>query len=304
MFCTIGEMSGEGYLRIGELSRRVGVSPELLRAWERRYDLLGPDRSPGGFRLYSDADVERIGVMKEHLGRGLSAAEAARLARVEAPTPVRAVVENRAELAADREALRDALDRFDEVGAHDALDRLLSTFTAETVLGDVVMPLLRELGDRWEQGQATIAQEHFASNLLRGRLHGMARGWDRGTGPRAILACPPDDLHDLGLLVFGLALRARGWRITFLGANTPLETIADTASRISPDVIVIAALMPSRIRSVLGQVRELAKDRRVALAGAAATPKLAEQAGAELLAEDPLHAAERLAGLSPAGASN
>ena len=300
MFCTIGEMSGEGYLRIGELSRRVGVSPELLRAWERRYDLLGPDRSPGGFRLYSDADVERIGVMKEHLGRGLSAAEAARLARVVAPTPVRAVVENRAELAADREALRDALDRFDEVGAHDALDRLLSTFTAETVLGDVVMPLLRELGDRWEQGQATIAQEHFASNLLRGRLLGLARGWDRGTGPRAILACPPDDLHDLGLLVFGLALRARGWRITFLGANTPLETISDTASRISPDVIVIAALMPSRIRSVLGQVRELAKDRRVALAGAAATPKLAEQAGAELLAEDPLHAAERLAGFSPA----
>lgn len=302
MFSTISGMNAAGYLRIGELSRRVGVSPELLRAWERRYGLLGPERSPGGFRLYSDVDVARIRAMKEHLGRGLSAAEAARLARTVEAAPEREEVV-RPELAAEQDALRDALDRFDEVGAHDALDRLFSTFTMETVLGDVVIPLLHDLGDRWEQGQATVAQEHFASNLLRGRLLGLARGWDRGTGPRAILACPPDELHDLGLLVFGLALRARGWRITFLGANTPLDTIADTAIRIAPDIVVIAALMPSRLRAVLPQVRVLAKEWRVALAGASASQKLAEQAGAELLGEDPLAAAERVAGFAPAPAA-
>ncbi len=303
MFCTIGEMGGEGYLRIGELSRRIGLSPEVLRAWERRYDLLEPQRSAGGFRLYSDADVERIGVMREYLARGLSPAEAARLARAGAPMEVQAV-EDRAELAAAHDALHDALDRFDEVGAQAALDRLLSTFTVETVLGDVVIPLLRDLGERWELGQSTIAQEHFASNLLRGRLLGLARGWDRGSGPRAVLACPPDELHDLGLVVFGLALHARGWRVILLGANTPLETIADTARRVSPDLVVIAALMPSRIRSVLPEVRQLALDWRVALAGAAATQKFAEQAGAELLGEDPLAAAERVAGFLPASASS
>jgi MerR family transcriptional regulator, light-induced transcriptional regulator len=296
-------MSDKGYLRIGELSRRIGLSPELLRAWERRYDLLEPERSAGGFRLYSDADVERIGVMREHLARGLSPAEAARLARAGTSMPVQAV-EDRAELVAAHEALRDALDRFDEVGAQAALDRLLSTFTVETVLGDVVIPLLRDLGERWELGQATIAQEHFASNLLRGRLLGLARGWDRGSGPRAVLACPPDELHDLGLVVFGLALHARGWRIILLGANTPLETIADTARRVSPDLVVIAALMPSRIRSVLPEVRQLALDWRVALAGAAATQKFAEQVGAELLGEDPLAAAERVAGFMPPSASS
>src|SRR4249920_1243771 len=150
-------MSGEGYLRIGELSRRIGLSPEILRAWERRYDLLEPQRSAGGFRLYSDADVERIGVMKEHLGRGLSPAEAARLARAGTPMPAQ-VVEDRAGLTADHVALRDSLDRFDEIGAQAALDQLFSTFTVETVLGDVVIPLLRDLGERWEQGEATIAQ--------------------------------------------------------------------------------------------------------------------------------------------------
>jgi MerR family transcriptional regulator, light-induced transcriptional regulator len=292
-------MSDKGYLRIGELSRRIGLSPELLRAWERRYDLLEPERSAGGFRLYSDADVERIGVMKEYLGHGLSPAEAARLARAGTPMPVQAV-EVRAELAADGEALHDSLDRFDGVGAQVALDRLFSTFTVETVLGDVVVPLLRDLGERWEQGQATIAQEHFATNLLRGRLLGLARGWDQGRGPRAILACPPNELHDLGLIIFGLALHARGWRIILLGANTPLETIADTARRVSPDLVVIAALMPSRFRSVLPELRQLARDRRIALAGVAATQKLAEQAGAELFGEDPLAAAERVADFSPA----
>ncbi len=292
--------NGDGYLRIGELSRRVGVSPELLRAWERRYDLLGPERSAGGFRLYSDADVARIQAMKEQLARGLSAAEAARLARDVQITTDLAEPEARPALVAEQLELRDALDRFDGIAAHAALDRLLAAFTEETVLRDIVIPLLHDLGDRWEQGEVTVAQEHFASNLLRGRLLGLARGWDRGSGPRALLACPPGELHDLGLVVFGLALRARGWRITFLGADTPLETITETAGQIASDVVVIAALMPSRLRSVLAQVRDLAKDRRVAIAGAAATQKLADEMGAELLGEGPLDAAEHLASLSPA----
>jgi DNA-binding transcriptional MerR regulator len=287
-------MTGDGYLRIGELSRRVGVTPELLRAWERRYELLGPDRSPGGFRLYSDADVERITLMKAHLAQGLSAAEAARLARsASAPQPV-ASADDRGALDAERRALRDSLDRFDETGAHAVLDRLLSAFTVDAVLGAVVVPLLRELGDRWETGEVTIGQEHFASSLLRGRLLGLARAWDRGTGPRALLACPPDEQHDLGLVVFGLGLRGRGWRITFLGADTPLETVADTAARIAPDVVVVAAVMPSRFRAVLPQIRKLAKDYRVVIAGAAATKELANRGGAELLSDDPLGAAERL----------
>jgi methanogenic corrinoid protein MtbC1 len=90
-------------------------------------------------------------------------------------------------------------------------------------------------------GEVSIAQEHFASNVLRGRLLGLARGWDRGAGPRAVLACPPDERHDLGLLIFGLALREHGWRITFLGADTPSNTLVETVQRIGPEALVLAA---------------------------------------------------------------
>ena len=290
-----------GYIRIGELSRRVGVSPELLRAWERRYGLLDPGRSPGRFRLYSDSDVARVQVMKEHLARGLSAAEAARLARL-TPSPsedVSKVAVSEELLESARRELGHALESFDETAGHAVLDRALASFGVESVLREVVLPLLTEIGTRWETGQLTVAQEHFASNLLRGRLLGLARGWGQGSGPSALLAAPPGELHDLGLIVFGLAMRARGWRVTFLGADTPLATVADAVDRVSPDVVVIAALLPSRLGPELDALRALAASSRVLLAGAGTSAAIAEQAGAEYFASGPIETAELVS--SPRG---
>src|SRR5436190_5265624 len=115
-------MSEPGLFRIGELSRRSGVSPELLRAWERRYDVLRPTRSPGGLRLYSSGDLARVHAMQQHLARGLAAAEAAALASHPAPEPVEAV----APPYAAREELAGALSNFDEAGAQAVLDSLLA----------------------------------------------------------------------------------------------------------------------------------------------------------------------------------
>jgi MerR family transcriptional regulator, light-induced transcriptional regulator len=280
-----------GHVRIGELSRRTGVSPELLRAWEQRYGLLRPARSDGGFRLYSAQDERRITAMRAHLERGLSAAEAARLTLGEdqagaAETPA---------LARNAGELRAALDALDESGAQAALDRLLSGFSTETVLREVVLTYLRELGDRWERGDASVAQEHFASAVLRGRLLGLARGWDRGPGPRALLACMPGEQHDLGLIVFGLALRDRGWRITFLGPDTPLDTLADAVAKIRPDAIVLTATTEPRFAVGGDALRRLAHAVPLWIAGAGATSELAAAAGAHLLDVDPLSAAERVA---------
>ncbi|HST15729.1 MAG TPA: B12-binding domain-containing protein [Gaiellaceae bacterium] len=290
-------MDDTGHLRIGALSKRVGVSPELLRAWERRYGLLQPIRSPGGFRLYSGADEARVQTMQRHLEAGLSAAEASRLAVAEAdrspaePGPGRARL---TELAAELEA---ALARFDEPGAHAALDRLFSAFRLQTVLRDVVLPYLAALGRRWESGEATVAQEHFASNLLRGRLLGLARGWADGAGPRAVLACAPGELHDLPLISFGLALAARGWSITYLGPDTPIATIRETVTGRERPLVVISAVTADRLLAVQGELTELAVDLRVALAGAGATKELASATGAAMvLDEDPVSAAERVAG--------
>jgi MerR family transcriptional regulator, light-induced transcriptional regulator len=282
-----------GYVRIGELSRRTDVSPELLRAWEQRYGLLRPARSDGGFRLYSPQDEHRVATMRSHLEQGLSAAEAARITldQESAPAPAAELPV----LALGASALRAALDRLDESAAHATIDGLLSSFSVETVLREVVMPYLRELGDRWERGEASVAQEHFASQVLRGRLLGLARGWDRGPGPRALLACMPGEQHDLGLIVFGLGLRDHGWRITFLGPDTPLDTLSDAATTLQPDAVVLAATTSDRFETGRPALRRLARAVPLWVAGAGATPDVAKATGAQLLDLNPLDGAERVA---------
>jgi DNA-binding transcriptional MerR regulator len=289
-----------GHLRIGELSRRSGVSPELLRAWERRYGLLRPARSDGGFRLYSAQDERRVAAMRANLDRGLSAAEAARLALTEpAPEPVAADGGGPAIARGARE-LRDALDVLDETAAHAALDRMLASLSVATVLSDVVLPYLHELGERWETGEISVGQEHFASNLLRGRLLGLARGWDGGAGPRALLACPPGELHDLGLIAFGLSLRGRGWRITYLGADTPLATLRDLSDALQPDAVVLAATSEERFAAERAALRALADRAPLWLAGSGVTAELARATGARMLDDAPIEAAERVSAAMPA----
>ena len=286
MFVYTLPMAAEGRLRIGELARRTGVTVELLRAWEKRYGLLQPARTPAGYRLYSDEDEQRVREMQRGLDAGLAAAEAARAALATA-VPGGAV-----DVGAAAAELRTALERFDDAAAHLAIDSLLSGFTFETVGRDVVLPLLREIGDRWHRGELTVAQEHFASSLLRGRLLGLARGWDQGIGPRAVLACPPDERHELGLIVFGIALRAQGWRITYLGADTPVTSIAAGAA----DVVVVASTSRKRFEAAADDLRALARSSDLAIGGAGASVELAEGIGARLLPADPFQAATRLGG--------
>jgi DNA-binding transcriptional MerR regulator len=286
-------------LRIGELSRRVGVSEYVLRAWESRYGLLRPVRSAGGYRLYSRDDQARVARMKMYLAGGLAAAQAATAAIADeepgalpgealAPVP-------RAELADCAAGLQVALDTLDEAGAQSALDRLLTDFTVETVIRDVLMPYLSQLGDRWQQGAISIAQEHFASNVLRGRLAGLARGWGTGHGPYAMLACPPGEEHDLPLLAFGIILNRSGWRIGYLGVNTPIPELIVATSAVGASVVVLAATTPQRFEAVIPELTELAGVAPLALAGAGASGELAAAIGARVLTGDPVRAAQHLA---------
>jgi MerR family transcriptional regulator, light-induced transcriptional regulator len=292
-------MNSDGVLRIGELSKRSGVSPELLRAWERRYGLLRPVRSAGGLRLYTPADVERVRVMRQHLADGLAAAEAAALALragvgdAATPMALRPV--------AVRDDLADALDRYDEPRAQAILDRLLAVATVDTLLSEVVLPYLHELGERWLRGDASVAQEHFASSVVRGRLLGLARGWGLGLGPTAVLACLPGEQHDLGLIAFGLALRSRGWRIVYLGSDAPIETVEEVSRQLDPSLVVLAAASSERVEPVVTQLRALAGRQRLALGGAAAGNDALESSGALALSGDPVAEAARVTTLVQGG---
>jgi methanogenic corrinoid protein MtbC1 len=276
-------------LRIGELSRRTGVSPELLRAWEWRYGLLSPARTAGGFRLYGEEDIARVVSMRANLDRGLSAAEAAQATLAGAR-------ESEGPFLVDggRELTR-ALESFDEVAAQTALDRVLAGLSIEAVLQSVLIPYLHELGERWERGEISVSQEHFASNVVRGRLSGLARGWDSGGGPRALLACAQGEQHDLPLLIFGIALRAHGWRISFLGANTPVESIVDTAATLAPSAVVISGTVTGVFEGLAERLRDVGEHAPLYLAGAASSEELVRVAHAAHLDGDLIVAARTVA---------
>ena len=285
-------------LRIGELSRRVDVEPALLRAWEKRYGLLKPQRSDGNFRLYSLADVARVWAMKGHLARGLAAAEAAQLAlSEEAPIPV-GRTSQRAGAGGGALELRDQLAVFDESAVHETLDRAFALNSLEEVLTGMIIPCLREIGQGWERGEISVAQEHFASTLLRARLLALARGWSAGSGLTAVLACPSGEQHDIGLICFGLILWRQGWRIVYIGQDTPANELPSTMAAVHPDVLVLAALTPGPFEDAVDTVRPLGSECVLTIAGAGANADLAARLGAVMLESDMMAAAHTVGAIT------
>ena len=280
-------------VRVGELARRVGVAPETLRAWERRYGVLRPARTAGGYRVYGSADVARARRMRELIESGWAAGEAARAVNETAEPGAPATT-------GEADELLSALLGFDSAAGHAAFDRALGSRSLDTALSDVVLTAVREVGDRWERGEISVAQEHFASNVVRGRLLGLARGWGRGVGPVALLACLPGEQHDLGLVAFGLALRSHGWRIAYLGADTPLDTLERAAEAVEPAFVVVSATSGERIRAVASQLKAFAGRYRVGLGGSAAAAGDTKRLGVHDLRGDPVAEAARIAELEQA----
>jgi MerR family transcriptional regulator, light-induced transcriptional regulator len=279
------------FVRIGELSRRTGVRAETIRAWERRYGLIEPARSAGGFRLYSPAEEERVHAMRALIAEGVAAAEAATQARSGGGAAVPSVRSPDAE--ADR--LRAALEAYDEEAANAVLDRALSAFSLDVFTGAVVLPAMAEIGNRWAGGEASVAQEHFATSVVRGRLLAISRGWGSGRGPLAVLACPPGEQHDIGLIAFGLSLRNRGWRIVYLGQDTPLDTLAETVQQLAPALVVLSVAAADSLASAVRGLLEVAALVPVWIGGRGASEEMVRRAGAGVLKERPTEAAARLA---------
>ena len=136
-----------------------------------------------------------------------------------------------------------------------------------------------------------------SASLLRGRLLGLARGWGQGIGQAAVLACAPGEHHDLGLLAFGLALRTRGWRIVYLGTDTPITSVADAARSCDPAFVVVSAVDAGTIERHLEEREQLAREFRLCLGGAGAA-STHRQIDALTLVGDPVAEADRLTDLA------
>jgi DNA-binding transcriptional MerR regulator len=289
-------------MRIGELSRRVGVSAHVLRAWESRYGLLRPVRSTGGYRLYGQGDERRVRAVLTLRDNGISAADACRTVlraeRLRAGSG-EAMADDDGRLTRNEvgEALAElhlCIDDFDEAGAQVVLDRLADGLNFEDFLRQALMPFLFSIGEGWSRGELTVAHEHFASQIIRHRLASLALTWSTGTGRSVVLACPPHEHHDIPLLCLGVLLGTMGWQVRFLGADTPMEDLAKACRTVEPDLVILSSTREAAFEAVAGSLRRLAERQPLALGGRGVTPTLRESVRCEVLPPDVVDAATHI----------
>lgn len=234
-------------LRIGEVSRRTGVAVPTLRAWERRYGLLTPARTDGGHRLYSEADIGRVRGMQRLLDDGWSAAAAARevLREPASVTPLRPVAGTGPASGDLVSRLEAAIESFDGAGADSAMDDVFARFDVPRALDEVVLPLLRRVGEGWQDDPRVIAREHFATNTLRPRLQRLLRVPVPAGARSCVAAAPEAEDHDLGLLAAAVVAADAGWRVHYLGARMPTVAIERSVLDLDPDLVLIGSMFRS-----------------------------------------------------------
>lgn len=286
--------SPDDLCRIGDLAERTGVSTHTLRAWEKRFGLLRPVRTSGGYRLYSPADAARVGKMQDLRDQGVAASRAAALVLLEERSTTTPEVPDTAPAPEDIvESFVAHTLEFDDAAAHAVLDSAFCTLSVEDAIELVLLPILSRIGDGWATGDLTVAHEHFASLLVRARLMPHTVTWSTGTGPLAVLACPAGERHDLGLVAFGVILGRAGWQVRCLGADTPWESLVATVEALRPEVVVLAAVAPGPLEPLEEWLPRLrASSRRIAVGGAGA----AHLDGVETLSQSPVVGTAQLAG--------
>ncbi len=240
--------------RIKSVERLTGLSRSTITAWERRYGLLEPRKDDSGYRVYTEADVAFLLRVKRHVEEGFQIQEAIALARDRVVPVTPDVRPGEATL----DALYTRLLAFDRAGA-DAEHARVADLPFRTRLEDVYRPLLVRVGEEWEAGKATIAQEHFVSAFCREQLVGVLRSLDHGPadGPVAVCAGIPHEPHELGLLMVASHLAMRGNRVVYMGADLPTEELAAWVEDHGADLVIQSSVAPPSPEAVLAHVRTL-----------------------------------------------
>ena len=217
----------------------TGLNPITLRAWERRYGLIKPQRTASGHRVYSDDDVERIRKVLALTREGVAIGQVKEA--LETATAIVTPTPDKGPWPGYRRRLAGAIAAFDEGALEAIYNEALALHSVNTVDRMLLVPMLVELGMRWSTVTAGVAEEHFFSAYLRNKIG--ARFHHRrahDTGPKILLACGPGELHEIGLLLFALAAHDAGFRVVLLGANVPFRETAAAAYRTRCDAVVIS----------------------------------------------------------------
>lgn len=223
---------------IKQASIRSGVSVPLIRAWERRYGLVSPKRTPSGYRLYDDEAIATLLRVRELTETGWSASEASRAVLAgevpvppvgaDAPEPLSPAPLSDESARARRVTLvrrfLDAAESMDIAATGAALDEIFALGSFEAIVDDLLMPALAALGEAWADGQLDVAAEHAASAAVQRRLSALYEAAGSSGEPRVVVGLPPGSRHEIGALAFAVALRRRGVNLLYLGADVPVAS--------------------------------------------------------------------------------
>lgn len=250
-------MPERGIYKMRTISERTGLSPSLLRAWERRHGLLKPERTEGGHRLYTESDLRVLERVRRLLESGRSIGELASLGRqaLLESSPTRAAQPPAAAPATSpdmgrtleqhREAIVQAAVELDEHALQRALDSSFALVTPSVALSRVVFPALHEVGELWAKGTCSVAGEHLVSAKVVGRLIKLvevANPEPTPTTPRAICACLPDEQHVIGALVTAYQTARHGYHVHYLGACMPLQDLERSCQILKPRVVALSVV--------------------------------------------------------------
>lgn len=226
----------------------TGLTPATLRAWERRYNLLKPLRSPGGHRMYTQNEIEMLKWLVARQNEGLSISHAVELWRSQetinlAPRQPALTPPVTGDQGIALEEMRKnwlaACKNFDEASAEQILAQAFAFAAPEMVCTEILQKGLAEMGELWYKGAISVQQEHFASALAMRRLHTLYAAAPMPTRPgRLLAACPPGEAHEFSLLMLAFILRLRGWEVIYLGANVPLSRLDVTLQQTSPRLVL------------------------------------------------------------------
>lgn len=268
------------------VSRRTGLTADVIRVWERRYAAVTPRRSATNRRLYSEEDLERLLLLRRATlnGRAIGHVAGLRTAELRALVDADEAAERNAPAARTEEptpagarlsGCLDAVKRLDASRLRSMLRAAAFEMGVPTFLEDLLVPLLTRLGEDWRHGAVGIHHEHMASSIIRALLESLREANGAGFGgPAVVVSTPPGETHELGALMAAVIAAAEGCRVTYLGSNLPLDDIAAAARAVEARAVALSLVHgerePSLAEGLLRLRDRLDAETEIFVGGAAA----------------------------------
>jgi MerR family transcriptional regulator, light-induced transcriptional regulator len=249
-----------GKYNIKAVSRMLGIQPGTLRAWERRYQMIAPVRNDSGHRLYTDEHVETLRWLISKINQGFTISQAVSLLENSSISVEKPDVPKRDKVDEIGDKLLAALLEFDSTNAHELINQAFSLYTIDKTVIDLLGPILIKVGDLWEEGSITTAHEHFASSFIRSRIEGLSNSFLHSSFlPKAIAVCGPGEKHELGLLIYTLYLRRKGFEVIFLGTSLAENDLDVVVEKIKPKFLFFSCTLEENRKATLELADEMNK---------------------------------------------